>query len=531
MSVLTADDLKHYKLPKEAIADLLEEKIFESKHAGRIRLGGESLRRIQLTFLNETENKTRKAAEPKQKLNGRYVCDAISLADCDDIGKGNFGGQIFVWIPQLMCFASWDDDHERSYLFPDLTWAIFSKEPVKYLCAQWEQVKGGEEIWDAYELWKIFPYVIYASEYFRNASREIRKLLEEKQYSSAFKRSTVLLEQTQRKFLGERELTKTKIELLCGRSVSHFMLGNTDEAFNDFNSSIALGKNEDLIQKNTTHPHYFLEHARRSIFLASQELGDDHFSFFSKFLLHLIKFNNVEALTFAEDFHVWGYDRIKELKTLLQSENTNSDLTNSILNQIEEIITDFDDVKITYGKILAVTEKGNVLELNEELKQISKASSALSRYSESITINIYNALTIHCLKKNDFESGRELVTVYASKIAILNPRGKWFEELFANALCLIQSDDQTDREFLGFLEKTFLRVVRQQGQLFIQQERLARNLACVYTTMKNHQTAFVFLKHAIAKGAKEDDILNERDLDPIRNEERVVRWMEKYYPK
>jgi hypothetical protein len=137
----------------------------------------------------------------------------------------------------------------------------------------------------------------------------------------------------------------------------------------------------------------------------------------------------------------------------------------------------------------------------------------------------------HCIQKKNFDLGRALTAAYGNKIAILNPRGEWFEDLFANALCLIQSDTQTEREFLGILEKTFLRAVRQHGQLLIQDERLARNLACVYTTTKNFETAFVFLKHALERGAKEEDIVNEPDLDPIRNEERVVKWMKKYYPK
>ena len=66
--------------------------------------------------------------------NGHYVVDAYDLIrssdDYDPVG-------LFVWIPQLSAFGSFDCDHESLVMYPGLAWPQFAADPVRYINAAW----------------------------------------------------------------------------------------------------------------------------------------------------------------------------------------------------------------------------------------------------------------------------------------------------------------------------------------------------------------------------------------------------------
>ncbi|EKO33698.1 hypothetical protein [Leptospira santarosai] len=305
MSLLTAENLRNrFQLPEEAIVDLLTAKYFDTKVAGRLRLGGESLEPIQLTYLNETEDEEKKNREPKQKLNGRYVCDALSLADCDYNDEDFFDGQIFVWIPSLRCFASWDCDHEQSYLFPGLTWETISKDPIPYLCAQWEPIEKGKNIWDLYELWTLFPYVTYASEFFKEPSSEVEAAFKTRNYSKVIKVCTETLRAAEQPLLNLHDLTTGKVELLCFRSISQFMTNEVESALDDFEEAISIAEQHDLVAvSRITHPNWYLNDVRQSFSVMSGSLKEkEQYNLFKTFLVELLRKQNKEVLNFVEIF-------------------------------------------------------------------------------------------------------------------------------------------------------------------------------------------------------------------------------------
>ena len=65
---------------------------------------------------------------------GHYVVDALDLlASCDDYDPAG----LFVYVPQLELYGSFDCDHESLIVYPNLTWPAFSADPVRYINAAW----------------------------------------------------------------------------------------------------------------------------------------------------------------------------------------------------------------------------------------------------------------------------------------------------------------------------------------------------------------------------------------------------------
>ncbi|TGL97526.1 hypothetical protein EHQ76_14655 [Leptospira barantonii] len=536
MSQFTAEELKNrFRLPDDAIEDLLTEKFFDTKVAGRLRLGGESLCAVQLTYLNETKNPEKLRKEPKQKHNGRYICEALSLADCDYNDEGIFDGQIFVWIPSLQTFASWDDEHEQSYLFPDVSWKDISKDPVRYLCSQWEPIEEGKDIWNLYELWNEFPYVVYASEFFQERLSSVKKSFESADHRETARLCEKTLLEAEQPLLDVYSVICGKIECLSYKSVNGFLLNEVESSLTDFEVMISVAKQADLKAKvSSSHPNWYLEHARQSFSVLSSSLKDGNFELLKVLILGLIRRNNEEALNLIETFCDSYPSKLKDLSKIL---NSSSELGNGQIRSMIALIEERNDAlngfKNTIERMKSAIASDDFYRFHLEFHKIDQGGYALDIYKSNIFVVMNDAL-LSLLKKREIESGRALIQVYSNRLDLLKPSWgnldrKAYEELFANALCLIHSNDEINREFLNLLEKKFLPIVRENGAVRIVAERLARNLACIYTTMGNFESAYFFLKLAMERGAKKEDILNETDFDPLRREERFSTLFKKYY--
>ncbi|GAA5508888.1 hypothetical protein [Novipirellula caenicola] len=65
---------------------------------------------------------------------GHYIVDAFDLlADCDGYDPEG----LFVFVPKLATYASFDCDHESLVMYPNLSWAQFAADPVRYINAAW----------------------------------------------------------------------------------------------------------------------------------------------------------------------------------------------------------------------------------------------------------------------------------------------------------------------------------------------------------------------------------------------------------
>ncbi|TGK13635.1 TPR end-of-group domain-containing protein [Leptospira kmetyi] len=567
MSPFTAEELKsRFQLPEDAIKGLLTKTFFDSKIAGRLRLGGESLCPIQLTFLNETKDREKLRKEPKQKHRGRYVCEALSLADCDYNDEGIFDGQIFVWIPSLRSFASWDAEHEQSFLFPGIGWAEISKDPVRYLCSQWQPIEEGKNIWDLFELWNEFPYVIYANEFFGERLPHIKKNFESARYGEVVRLSAETLRDAERPLLDSYSVICGKIECLSYKSVSGFLLNEVESFLVDFEALISIAKQGDTQEQvSANHPNWYLEHARQIFSVVSSSSKEGNFELLKVLISGLIRRNNEESFHWIESFCTSYPSRLKDLLKILHSSlelenkgneegegdnkgngntganrynageedhNFNSQVRSKIVS-IEERLEALVGFQHTIERMKTAIASDDFHRFHLEFQKIRKAGYALDTYKSNI-LAVMNDALLALLKKREIESGRALIHVYSERLDLLKPSWgyldrKAYEELFANALCLIHSDDEINREFLKLLEKKFLPIVRENGAVRILAERLARNLACIYTTMHNFESAYFFLKLAMERGAKKEDLLNETDFDPLRREERFVALFKKYY--
>lgn len=535
MSRFTAEELRNrFQLPDDAIQDLLTEKFFDSKPAGRLRLGGESLCPVQLTYLNETEDQEKLSKEPKHTQIGRYVCEALSLADCDFGEEGFFEGQIFVWIPTLRVFASWDCEHEQSYLFPGVTWETISKDPVRYLCSQWEPIEEGKNIWDLYELWKEFPYVIYAGKFFEERLISVKKNFDAANYQETIRLSSDLLQDAKQPLIDEGSLIRGKVESLCYKIVSSFLLNEVESALDDFETMVSVAKQGDLEAKRFDNPDWNLRDARQKFSVLSSSLKEREIELWKKFILGLMKRNNEEASNLVERFCSSYPEKLNELLKILHSSlKTENALVESAIVLIAEKIKLLKNFQNTIERMKSAVVSEDFYSFHHEFRKIDTNDWAFEIHKSGV-LSIMNDALISLLKKREIESGRSLVHVYSERLDLIKPSlgfldRKVFEELFANALCLIHSNDETNREFLKHLERKFLPIVRENGAVRIMVERLGRNLACVYTTMDNFESAYFFLKLAMERGAKKEDILGETDFDPLRREERFVLLFKKYY--
>jgi hypothetical protein len=65
---------------------------------------------------------------------GHYLVDALDLlADCEGYDPDG----LFVYVPELAAYASFDCDHESLIVYPGLDWTQFAADPVRYINAAW----------------------------------------------------------------------------------------------------------------------------------------------------------------------------------------------------------------------------------------------------------------------------------------------------------------------------------------------------------------------------------------------------------
>lgn len=55
------------------------------------------------------------------------------LAHCDDYDPSG----LFVFVPELLAYGSFDSDHESLVVYPQLRWAQFANDPVRFINAAW----------------------------------------------------------------------------------------------------------------------------------------------------------------------------------------------------------------------------------------------------------------------------------------------------------------------------------------------------------------------------------------------------------
>lgn len=525
MRKLTEADIKQYKLPQVAIKELKKEKIFKTKAAGRIRLGGESLSIIQLTFLNESKKK--KSSEPKRSQNGRYVCDAIGLAAWDSgLKNGPFDKSIFVWIPSLKCFATWDSDHEQSYVFPDLTWEAFSNDPVQYLCAQWSPLKGVKQIWDVYELWKVFPYVNYASEFFDKAKQTVSKKFENRQFADVIIYCTKILKQAEEPLLDLDDLTKGRTSFLLYRCVSNFMIGKKRAAIADFESGITISKKRDIEKNDALNPEWFAKDLWNRLSYISQSLDEEEFDFNSGFITEFLKQEKSEVLGFIEDFKNWSQIELNQLLKNVNPIAKKTSLGQKLVSLIKAHLNDFEATEELHKQMVTTVEKGDIPKLVQLIQQI-KPNTALARYRQNFTAVISNGI-LHCLRASDYTSARLVVDAFTEKIKILEPVGDTFEMLFINALCLITSNTPKNRTLFQMFNDSYLPRVKIRNHIFIENKTLALNLACANSILGEYKEAFFFLEYGLQRGVALETIQKQSDFDPIRKDPRFTKLIEKY---
>lgn len=521
--------IKRFQLPEDAAKDLQQEILLKSKVAGPLRLGGASLQPIQLTFINETSSETKKKLEPKYNYNGRYVCEALSVADCDYNNEGIFDGQILVWIPALKSFASWDSEHEQSYVFTDVTWEDIKRDPIKYLCTQWNPIEWYEHIWDICSLWEHFPFLFFAGNFFYEPLKQIEKEFANGAVENVITSCDRLLEESKKPMLGTEELIKIKVKILCFRSVSNYLLNKTDFAINDFQNAISLAREYDKIKIYENHPDWFIEDAHQKFSIIMSDILEKRFELMQTFITELLKRNDDQALFFAN----WATNTYpQKINEIIPSVNT-IDAPGELLETVKEILSvrlsEYEEAKKVATRMYETLSEGNSSLLIDELNKITIKNWGLDIFASYISTVINNAL-INNLKKGNISEGRELIETYATKLDIIEPAQIEFQELFANTLCVISNDSQENRDFYSLLQKYYLKRIRVHGDVLIGNERLARNLACVNITLKDIETGYFFLKKALILKAKKEAIINEKDFDPIRNEDRFINLLKRYYP-
>ncbi len=128
---------KELDLPQEYIDYLSKEKHLKFKFSGKAEISFATLctitdiRCINISLYPSTEHN-----DPNSKRRGRYILKVLDLVE--DIG-GDFNSMgIFVWVPDIKLFGTWDSDHYELTVFKNKKWTDILSNPEVYFNAMWQ---------------------------------------------------------------------------------------------------------------------------------------------------------------------------------------------------------------------------------------------------------------------------------------------------------------------------------------------------------------------------------------------------------